>query len=143
MRKNARKINFLGHGSQRIFITPPYFLIILLFLGVSSFGKIFNPPLPICLSACLSFCLSVYMYVWTYVRVYAPMYVCVIKTFSKKRLRHRCFLVNFAKFLIKPFFIEHLWWLLLKIHVQSLKILRHHVFSSNRHDICWTLKLNS
>ena len=31
----------------------------------------------------------------------------------KKRLWHRCFSVNFAKFLRKSFFIEHLWWLLL------------------------------
>ena len=26
---------------------------------------------------------------------------------------HRCFPVNFAKFLGTPFFTEHLWWLLL------------------------------
>ena len=30
----------------------------------------------------------------------------------KKRLRHRCFPVNFAKFPRTPFIIEHLWWLL-------------------------------
>ena len=35
-------------------------------------------------------------------------------TLLKKRLWHRCFLVNFVKFLRTPFFIEHLWWLLLK-----------------------------
>ena len=34
-------------------------------------------------------------------------------TLFKKRLWHRCFSVNFAKFLKTPFFIEHLWWLLL------------------------------
>ena len=33
-------------------------------------------------------------------------------TSLKKRLRHRCFPANFAKFLRKPFFIEHLRWLL-------------------------------
>ena len=33
----------------------------------------------------------------------------------KKRLWHRCFLVNFAKFLRTPFFIEHVWWLLLNL----------------------------
>ena len=33
----------------------------------------------------------------------------------KKRLWHRCFPVNFAKFLRTPFFIEHLEWLLLPI----------------------------
>ena len=31
----------------------------------------------------------------------------------KKRLWHRCFPVNFATFFGTPFFIEHLWWLLL------------------------------
>ena len=34
-------------------------------------------------------------------------------TFLKKRLRHRCFPVNFANFLRTPIFIEHLWWMLL------------------------------
>ena len=34
-------------------------------------------------------------------------------TLLKKRLWHRCFPVNFAKFLGTPFFTEHLWWLLL------------------------------
>ena len=35
-------------------------------------------------------------------------------TLLKKSLRHRCFPVNFAKFLRTPFFTEHLLWLLLK-----------------------------
>ena len=34
-------------------------------------------------------------------------------TLLKKGLWHRCFPVNFAKFLRTPFYIEHLWWLLL------------------------------
>ena len=34
-------------------------------------------------------------------------------TLLKKRLWHRCFPVNFAKLLRTPFFIEHVWWLLL------------------------------
>ena len=34
-------------------------------------------------------------------------------TLLKKRLWYRCFPVNFAKFLRTPFYIEHLWWLLL------------------------------
>ena len=34
-------------------------------------------------------------------------------TLLKKRLWHRCFPVNFVIFLRTPFFIEHLWWLLL------------------------------
>ena len=36
-------------------------------------------------------------------------------TLSKKRLWHRYFSVNFAKFLRAPFFTEHLWWLLLEL----------------------------
>ena len=35
-------------------------------------------------------------------------------TLLKKRLWRRFFPVNFAKFFRTPFFIEHLWWLLLK-----------------------------
>ena len=35
-------------------------------------------------------------------------------TLLKKRLWHRCFPVNLVKFLRTPFYIEHLWWLLLK-----------------------------
>ena len=34
-------------------------------------------------------------------------------TLLKKRLWHRCFPVNFEKFLRTPFLTEHLWWLLL------------------------------
>ena len=34
-------------------------------------------------------------------------------TLLKKTLWHRCFPVNFAKFLRTPSFIEQLWWLLL------------------------------
>ena len=40
-------------------------------------------------------------------------------TLLKKRLWHRCFPVNFAKFLRTPFFTEHLWWLLLKSNYSS------------------------
>ena len=32
-------------------------------------------------------------------------------TILRKNLWHRCFPVNFAKFLRKALFIEHLWWL--------------------------------
>ena len=35
-------------------------------------------------------------------------------TLLKKRLWHRCFPVNFVKFLRTSFFTERLWWLLLK-----------------------------
>ena len=37
------------------------------------------------------------------------------ETLLKKRLWPRCFPRNFVKFLRTPFFIEHLWWLLLMI----------------------------
>ena len=36
-------------------------------------------------------------------------------TLFKKGLWHRCFPVNFVKFLKTPFLTEHLWWLLLSI----------------------------
>ena len=39
-------------------------------------------------------------------------------TLLKKRLWHRCFLVNIAKFLRAPFFTEQLRWLLLRVYVQ-------------------------
>ena len=35
--------------------------------------------------------------------------------FIKKRLQHRCFSVNIAKCLRTDFFIEHFWWLLLRL----------------------------
>ena len=38
-------------------------------------------------------------------------------TLLKKRLWHRCFPVNFVKFLQTPFLTEHLWWLLLSFQV--------------------------
>ena len=37
------------------------------------------------------------------------------ETLLKKRLWHRYFSVDFVKFLRTPFFIEHLWWLVLDI----------------------------
>ena len=41
-------------------------------------------------------------------------------TLLKKRLWHRCFPVNFVKFLITSFNINHLWWLLLNIEKKYL-----------------------
>ena len=41
-------------------------------------------------------------------------------TLLKKRLWHRCFPVNFVKFLRSPFYIEHLWWLLLHSPIYSV-----------------------
>ena len=35
-------------------------------------------------------------------------------TLLKKRLWHRCFPANFMIFLRTPFYIKHLWWLLLQ-----------------------------
>ena len=65
---------------------------------------------------------------------------------EKKRLWHRCFPVNFAKFPGTPFFTEHLWWLLLLLEAvtkcmivfqvslkfnllkEMLKIIKCHIF---------------
>ena len=33
----------------------------------------------------------------------------------KRKLQHRCFPMNIAKFLKTAFSVEHLWWLLLKL----------------------------
>ena len=41
-------------------------------------------------------------------------------TLLKKRLWHRCFPVNFVKFLRTPISIEHLWWLLLDTTVLKI-----------------------
>ena len=38
-----------------------------------------------------------------------------LETLLNKKLWHRCFPVNFAKFLRTPFLTEHLRWLLLKV----------------------------
>ena len=40
-------------------------------------------------------------------------------TLLKKKLWHRCFSVNFAKFLRTPFLTVHLWWLLLDLQKTS------------------------
>ena len=42
-------------------------------------------------------------------------------TFLKKRLGHRCFSLNFAKFLRTPFLTEHLRWLPLYLEVKNQK----------------------
>ena len=39
--------------------------------------------------------------------------------FNKVRLQHRCFPVNIANFFETAFFIEHVWWLLLKNEKQT------------------------
>ena len=42
------------------------------------------------------------------------------KLLLKKRLSHKCFPVNFAKFLRAPFLKDHHWWLLLEIVSRKL-----------------------
>ena len=65
-------------------------------------------------------------------------------TLLKKRLWHRCFLVNFVKFLRTPFYKDHFWWLLL--HLDSEKSiegaittattrLQEHLIFVNKHGI--------
>ena len=59
----------------------------------------------------------------------------------KKRLWHKCFTVNFAKFLKALFLKEHLWWLLLSSQNVTPK-----VFQNERplNLICgWVLSFNS
>ena len=55
-------------------------------------------------------------------------------TFLKKKLRHRCFHVNFAKILRTPFLSEHFWWLFLESltvlspNMQIWPVLSHKIF---------------
>ena len=44
---------------------------------------------------------------------FAGKHLCQTLLFNKRRLWHRCFPVNFVKFLRTPFFTEHLQWLFL------------------------------
>ena len=41
------------------------------------------------------------------------------ETLLKKRLWHRCFPVNFVKFLRTPFLTEHVWWLLVALSLKK------------------------
>ena len=52
-------------------------------------------------------------------------------TLLKKRLWHRCFPVNFAKFLRTPFVIEHLRWLFLSVKLIFLEDIR---------SCCWIIR---
>ena len=66
-------------------------------------------------------------------------------TLLKKRLWHRCFPVNFVKFLRTPFLTEHLWWFVLYTKL-SLGIFqqqrgREYAIFSNLH-IVWVLEAN-
>ena len=42
-------------------------------------------------------------------------------TLLKKKLWHRCFPENFAKFVSTPFLTEHFWWLLPELVENELK----------------------
>ena len=52
-------------------------------------------------------------------------------TVLKNRLWHRCFPVNFAKFLRTPFTIEQLWWLLLDLDTDQKRFTSEHESSRN------------
>ena len=45
-------------------------------------------------------------------------HLCQSATLLKKRLWHRCFPVNFVKFLRTSFTTEHFWWLLLVFRIE-------------------------
>ena len=47
------------------------------------------------------------------------LFLIKLQTFIKKRLQHRCFPVNIAKFLRTLFFIAHLRWLLLNNYTHT------------------------
>ena len=49
-------------------------------------------------------------------------YVGLPATLSKKKLWHRCFPVNFVKFLRTLFLTEHLWWLLLYVPIWARSV---------------------
>ena len=60
----------------------------------------------------------------------------------KKRLRYRCFPVNFVKFLRTPFSIKHLRWLLLDYSLSSYLLPTHkknHTFVTNSQYATWLL----
>ena len=73
-------------------------------------------------------------------------------TLLKRRPWHRCFPVNFEKFLRTPFFTEHLWWLLLDRVMNTLlrssrpymlfkiNVLKNFAIFTGKHK-CWSLFL--
>ena len=60
-------------------------------------------------------------------RLCQSLYFNKVATLSKKRFWHKCFPVNFVKFLRAPIFIEHFWWLLLDSFIS--KYVNSHAFS--------------
>ena len=63
-------------------------------------------------------------------------------TLLKKRLWHRCFPVNFAKFLKTPFLTEHFQWLLLK-NLENLKLTSYSYSKAHYSKHVYMDKLNS
>ena len=53
---------------------------------------------------------------WQFRKIHSKIQSLRSATLFKKRLWHRCFPVNFPRFLRAPFFTEHLRWLLLYSH---------------------------
>ena len=53
-------------------------------------------------------------------------------TLLKKKHWHKCFPVNFAKFLRKPFFKEDFWWLLLNGDINYKKSERDQIKSNKK-----------
>ena len=45
----------------------------------------------------------------------------------RKRLQHGCVPVNVTKYLRKAFFIEHLWWLLLRPYINICTLMRQYI----------------
>ena len=60
------------------------------------------------------------------------------KIFIKKETLVQVFPVNFVKFLRTPFYIEHLWWLLLKI-VLHVFVKLHHLEQREKKKECSTI----
>ena len=58
-------------------------------------------------------------------------------TLLKKRLWHKCFPVNFAIFLITPFFTEDLWLLLLTICICQAVFLCQLPFKGRKNHKAW------
>ena len=57
----------------------------------------------------------------------------------KQSLWHKCSPVNFAKFLRTPFFIEHIWWLLLYC---DLPVNLNSVFMTQKAESLWILLIS-
>ena len=74
--------------------------------------SLINQALKILVKANMTICLTIF---WSSRRRSEDSEDLRPASLLKKRFRHRCFLVNFTKFLTIPFFIKHLWWLLLDI----------------------------